>query len=149
MRAVVQRVRSAAVTVGGEEVSRIGAGLLVLLGVGVGDGQADVSWMAQKLAGLRVFPDEAGLMNRSLAEAGGALLVVSQFTLYGDCRRGRRPSYSEAAPPEEAERLYEHVCARLRAAGLEVAQGVFRAMMDVELVGDGPVTLLLDSRKAF
>ena len=149
MRAVVQRVSRASVTVEGRVAGSIGHGLLVLLGVGRGDGEADGDYLADKLAGLRVFPDEAGQMNRSVAEAGGALLVVSQFTLYGDCRRGRRPSYSEAAPPEEAERLYEHVCARLRAAGLAVAQGVFRAMMDVELVNDGPVTLLLDSRKAF
>lgn len=149
MRAVVQRVSRASVTVDGRVAGSIGRGLLVLLGVGQGDGAADGDYLADKLAGLRVFPDEAGLMNRSLAEAGGALLVVSQFTLYGDCRRGRRPSYTEAAPPEQAERLYELVCARLRAAGLEVAQGVFRAMMDVELINDGPVTLLLDSRKAF
>ena len=145
----MQRVSRASVTVEGRVAGSIGRGLLVLLGVGQGDSQADGDYLADKLAGLRVFPDEAGQMNRSVAEAGGALLVVSQFTLYGDCRRGRRPSYSEAAPPEEAERLYEHVCARLRAAGLAVAQGVFRAMMDVELVNDGPVTLLLDSRKAF
>ncbi len=149
MRAVVQRVSRASVTVESRVAGSIGRGLLVLLGVGQGDSEADGDYLAGKLAGLRVFPDEAGLMNRSVSDVGGALLVVSQFTLYGDCRRGRRPSYSEAAPPEQAERLYEHVCARLRAAGLEVAQGVFRAMMDVELVGDGPVTLLLDSRKAF
>ena len=149
MRAVVQRVSRASVAVEGRVAGRIGRGLLVLLGVGQGDGEADGDYLADKLAGLRVFPDEAGQMNRSVAEAGGALLVVSQFTLYGDCRRGRRPSYTEAAPPEEAERLYERVCARLRAAGFEVAQGVFRATMEVELVNDGPVTLLLDSRKAF
>ncbi len=149
MRAVVQRVSRASVTVEGHVAGRIGPGLLVLLGVGQGDTDRDGDYLADKIAGLRVFPDAADVMNRSVAEAGGALLVVSQFTLYGDCRRGRRPSYSEAAPPEEANRLYEHVCGRLRAAGLEVAQGVFRAMMDVELVGDGPVTLLLDSRKGF
>lgn len=149
MRAVVQRVSRASVAVEGRVAGRIGRGLLVLLGVGQGDGEADGDYLADKLAGLRVFPDEAGQMNRSVAEAGGALLVVSQFTLYGDCRRGRRPSYTEAAPPDQAERLYEHVCARLRAAGFEVAQGVFRATMEVELVNDGPVTLLLDSRKAF
>lgn len=149
MRAVVQRVSRASVTVESQVAGRIGVGLLVLLGVGQGDTAADGDYLADKIAGLRVFPDDAGVMNRSASEAGGAVLVVSQFTLYGDCRRGRRPSYSEAAPPDEANRLYEHVCGRLRAAGLAVAQGVFRAMMDVELVNDGPVTLLLDSRKAF
>jgi len=137
------------VTVEGRVAGRIGTGLLVLLGVGQGDTAEDGDYLADKIAGLRVFPDAAGVMNRCVAEAGGAVLVVSQFTLYGDCRRGRRPSYSQAAPPEEANRLYEQVCARLRATGLEVAQGVFRALMEVELVNDGPVTLLLDSRKAF
>lgn len=149
MRAVVQRVSRASVRVEGREVAAIGAGLLVLVGVGQGDGEPDADLLAEKVAHLRVFEDERGLMNRSLLESGGAALVVSQFTLYGDCRRGRRPSYSEAAPPDEANLLYERFCARLRAAGPEVAQGVFRATMDVELVNRGPVTLWLDSRKGF
>ena len=149
MRAVVQRVAQAAVGVAGREVAAIGPGLVVLLGVGQGDGESEARWMAEKLAQLRVFPDEQGLMNRSLVETKGQVLVVSQFTLYGDCRRGRRPSYTEAAPPEEAERLYERVCELLKELGLPVSQGVFRAMMDVALVNQGPVTILLDSRKQF
>jgi D-tyrosyl-tRNA(Tyr) deacylase len=146
---VVQRVTRAAVRVDGATVSQIGPGLLVLLGVARGDGDADATQLAERVVHLRVFPDAAGQMNLSLQEAGGALLVVSQFTLLGDCRRGRRPSYVEAAPPEEAVRLYEHFVAAARGAGLPVQQGVFRAMMDVELVNEGPVTLLLDSRKEF
>jgi D-tyrosyl-tRNA(Tyr) deacylase len=149
VRAVVQRVSQAAVRVDGAEVSRIGAGLLVLLGVGRGDTEQDADYLADKVSHLRVFPDAAGVMNRSLLEAGGEVLVVSQFTLYGDCRRGRRPGYSEAAAPEEASRLYAYFAERVRAAGLSVAEGVFRAMMDVELLNQGPVTLLLDSRKGF
>jgi D-tyrosyl-tRNA(Tyr) deacylase len=146
MRAVVQRVIEASVTVAGEEVSRIGKGLLVLLGVGQGDTEKDGAWMAEKLANLRIFEDEAGKMNRSLLEGSRACIVVSQFTLYGDARKGRRPSFIEAAPPEEANRLYEDVCRRLREAGLEVGTGIFRADMKVALVNDGPVTILLDSR---
>lgn len=149
MRAVVQRVARASVSVEGRVSGEIASGLMVLLGVGQGDTDADADSLSDKVANLRVFPDDQGVMNRSLLEHGGSALVVSQFTLYGDCRRGRRPSYIEAAAPEEANRLYEHFCARLRAAGVTVAQGVFRAMMDVELVNQGPVTLLLDSRKAF
>jgi D-tyrosyl-tRNA(Tyr) deacylase len=149
MRAVVQRVARASVGVEGRVVAEIGAGLLVLLGVARGDTEADAAQLAQRIAHLRVFPDGAGQMNLSLKEAGGALLVVSQFTLLGDCRRGRRPSYVEAAPPEEAVRLYEHFVSLARQDGLPVEQGVFRAMMDVELVNRGPVTLLLDSRKEF
>jgi D-tyrosyl-tRNA(Tyr) deacylase len=149
VRAVVQRVREAAVSVDGAVVGRIGRGLLVLLGVGVGDAERDAELLAEKVLHLRVFPDDAGQMNRSLIETGGGLLVVSQFTLYGDARRGRRPSYVDAAPPEEASRLYEHFVACVRPTGLPVATGVFRAMMDVALVNDGPVTLLLDSRKQF
>ena len=149
MRAVVQRAARASVRVEGQVVGEIGAGLLVLLGVGQGDTEAEADTLSDRLANLRVFPDEQGVMNRSVLESGGGVLVVSQFTLYGDCRRGRRPSYVEAAPPEEANRLYERFCARLRSTGLTVAQGVFRAMMDVELVNQGPVTLLLDSRKTF
>ncbi len=149
MRAVVQRVRQASVSVAGEIVAQVDAGLLVLLGVARDDADDDARVLAEKTAHLRVFPDEAGVMNRSLLETGGAALVVSQFTLLGDARRGRRPSYVEAAPPDEARRLYEVFCARLRASGVTVATGVFQADMDVALVNHGPVTLLLDSRKAF
>jgi D-tyrosyl-tRNA(Tyr) deacylase len=149
MRAVIQRVSEASVRVEGGVVGRIGAGLLVLLGVGQGDGEDDADYLAEKTLNLRIFPDAAGQMNRSVTDIGGGILVVSQFTLYGDVRRGRRPGYSSAAAPEEANRLYERFVARLRPSGLPVATGVFRAMMDVALVNQGPVTLLLDSRKAF
>lgn len=149
MRAVVQRVRRAAVTVEGRVAGTIGPGLVVLLGVGRSDGDHDADWMADKVAGLRIFADAAGQMNRSVAEAEGALLVVSQFTLFGDCRRGRRPSYIAAAEPEEARRLYLAVVDRLRRAGYTVETGEFGAMMDVELVNDGPVTLLIDSERTF
>ena len=149
MRAVVQRVAEAAVSVGGERVSAIGPGLLVLLGVGREDKEADADYLADKVVNLRIFEDEAGQMNRSVLDTGGAVLVVSQFTLYGDARRGRRPGFSSAAPPEEANRLYRCFVGRVAAAGLEVREGVFRAMMDVSLVNRGPVTLLLDSTKAF
>ena len=149
MRAVLQRVSRASVEVEGQCVGRIGPGWLVLLGVARGDADADADRLADKVAGLRAFEDDDGKMNRSVAEAGGAVLVVSQFTLLGDCRAGRRPSFIEAAEPAEAERLYRLTVDRLRHRGLEVATGVFRAMMKVELVNDGPVTLLLDSRKLF
>jgi D-tyrosyl-tRNA(Tyr) deacylase len=149
LRAVVQRVSSAEVQVEGRTVGKIGPGLLVLLGVGQGDAEADADYLAEKVVNLRVFPDAAGQMNRSLAATGGAALVVSQFTLYGDVRRGRRPGFSDAAPPEVAERLYARFVARVREAGVPTEQGVFRAMMDVALVNQGPVTLLLDSRKGF
>jgi D-tyrosyl-tRNA(Tyr) deacylase len=149
VRAVVQRVAEASCRVEGETVGAIGPGLVVLLGVGQEDAAADADYLADKVLNLRVFPDEAGQMNRSVLDVGGGLLVVSQFTLLGDARRGRRPSYIEAAQPEEANRLYEHFVARLRPSGLEVATGVFRAMMDVSLVNQGPVTILLDSRKLF
>jgi D-aminoacyl-tRNA deacylase len=149
VRAVLQRVTSASVSVGDERVSAIGPGLLVLVGVGRGDGSADVDVLADKIAHLRVFSDGNGQMNRALPEVGGELLVVSQFTLFGDCRKGRRPSYSDAAAPEEARPLYEELLTRLRASGLTVREGVFRAAMKVELVNDGPVTLLLDTRKNF
>jgi D-tyrosyl-tRNA(Tyr) deacylase len=149
VRAVVQRVAEASVRVAGETVGSIGPGLVVLLGVAVGDGEADADTLADKVLNLRVFPDEGGQMNRSVLDVSGGLLVVSQFTLLGDARRGRRPSYVEAAPPEEATRLYEHFVSRLRPSGLPVATGVFRAMMDVALVNRGPVTILLDSRKLF
>ena len=149
VRAVVQRVSEASVRVDGEPVGEIGPGLVVLLGVGREDGQTDAEYLADKVLNLRIFPDESGQMNRSVLDVGGGLLVVSQFTLLGDVRRGRRPSYGEAAPPEEADRLYGHFVDQLRPSGLPVATGVFRAMMDVSLVNQGPVTILLDSRKQF
>mgnify|MGYP002622475370 CR=1 FL=1 len=149
MRAVVQRVSSASVTVDGEVVGRIGLGFLVLLGVAQDDEQSDVVYTAQKLIGLRVFEDDDGKMNRSIAEVGGAMLIVSQFTLYGDCRKGRRPSFVAAAPPEKADSLYRQVVAEVRGQGIAVETGRFQAMMQVELVNDGPVTLLIDSRKGF
>lgn len=149
MRAVVQRVAEASVTVETRVVGRIGAGLLVLVGVGQGDAETDADYLAEKIANLRIFADAAGQMNRSVIEVSGAVLVVSQFTLYGDSRRGRRPGYSDAAAPEEANRLYEYFVGRVRATGLPVETGAFRAMMEVALVNQGPVTLLLDSRKGF
>lgn len=149
MRAVVQRVSRASVTVDGKVVGAIDKGFLVLLGVGTGDTREDVSYLSGKIAGLRVFEDPDGKMNLALGDVGGAMLVVSQFTLYGDCRKGRRPSFVESAPPEVANELYEAFVADVRAAGIEVATGRFRAHMDVELVNDGPVTLMLDSRKQF
>jgi D-tyrosyl-tRNA(Tyr) deacylase len=149
MRAVVQRVSSASVTVDGEVVGRIGRGFLVLLGIAADDMDADVIYTAQKIIGLRVFEDDGGKMNLTLADVAGAMLVVSQFTLYGDCRKGRRPSFIEAAPPELAERLYRAFVAEVRGQGIEVQTGRFQAQMAVSLVNDGPVTLLIDSRKAF
>lgn len=145
MRAVVQRVSSARVVVDGEVVASLGRGMLVLLGVAKGDGEPQARWLADKVAGLRIFEDGAGKMNLSVGEVEGGVLVVSQFTLLGDCRRGRRPSFTEAAPPEQAERLYEVFVGRLREAGLPVETGVFQARMAVELVNDGPVTLLLEA----
>ena len=147
MRAVLQRVREARVEANGTVTSAIGIGLLVLLGVSRGDSKDDADYLAEKIAGLRIFPDEQGRMNRSVVEIGGAILVVSQFTLYGDCRRGRRPSFDEAAPPDEARSLYEYFVERLRASNLTTETGVFQASMQVHLVNDGPVTLLLESRK--
>jgi len=141
---VVQRVAWARVRVEGETVGEIGRGLLVLVGAATGDGPADAAALAGKLAGLRVFPDDEGRMNRSVVEAGGAVLVVSQFTLYGDVRRGRRPSFAAAAPPEAAEPLVDLVAEYLRRAGVPCATGRFRAHMDVELLNDGPVTLVLE-----
>lgn len=149
MRAVVQRVSRASVTVADEVVSRIGKGFLVLLGVEEGDGQDEVVYMAQKVAGLRVFEDADGKMNLGLSDVGGAMLVVSQFTLLGDCRKGRRPSFIQAARPEVADELYRAFCAEVRGQGIEVQTGRFQTHMDVELVNDGPVTLLIDSRKQF
>jgi len=149
MRAVVQRVACARVRVGERTVGEIGPGLLVLLGVGRGDTEADAAYLAEKIVHLRIFEDSEGKMNRSLLDVGGEMLVVSQFTLYGDCRRGRRPSYSEAAPPEQARALYEYFVERARQYGPRVETGIFQEMMDVELVNVGPVTVLLDSRKQF
>jgi len=149
MRAVIQRVCEASVAIEGRMVCEIGVGLLVLLGVGQGDAEADVEYLAQKTLGLRILSDEAGRMNRSAVEMGSEILVVSQFTLYGDCRKGRRPGYSEAASPEVAEPLYRRYVQQLRVSGLRVEEGTFGALMQVRLVNDGPVTLLLDSRRAF
>jgi len=146
MRSVVQRVARGAVRVDGQVVvGEVGHGLVVLLGVAAGDSPDDARWMADKLAQLRIFEDEAGKMNRSVQDVGGSVLLVSQFTLLGDARKGNRPSFIGAAPPEEANALYEEVAALLRARSIPVATGVFRAHMEVELVNDGPVTLLLDS----
>lgn len=149
MRAVVQRVRSSSVTVAGEVVGKIEHGFLVLLGITTDDTQDDVVYLASKLVGLRVFEDDEGKMNRSISEAGGAMLIVSQFTLYGDCRKGRRPSFIEAARPEVAQPLYESFVAEVRGQGIHVETGIFQAEMDVALINDGPITLLLDSRKTF
>lgn len=149
MRGVIQRVSSASVTVEGRVTGAIGRGLVVLLGVASQDGPDDVEYAASKIRDLRIFPDAAGKMNRDVAEAAGAILLVSQFTLLGDARSGRRPSFIEAAPPELARVLYENLAAALRARGLRVETGEFRAHMDVALVNDGPVTILVDSKRAF
>lgn len=149
MRAVVQRVSRAQVTVGGEVVGKIERGLLVLLGVSSTDSEADAEYLAEKIVGLRIFEDQDGKMNRAVAEVGGAVLVVSQFTLYGDVRRGKRPSFDAAARPDQARGLYEYFVARVRAAGLRCETGRFQEMMQVELVNDGPVTILLDSGRSF
>jgi D-aminoacyl-tRNA deacylase len=149
MRAVVQRVSRAKVTVGGEVTGEIGLGLLVLLGVGAGDTRADADYLAEKTIGLRIFEDDGGKMNLSVAEVGGAVLVVSQFTLYGDARRGKRPSFDSAAPPGVARSLYEYFVERIRGAGLRCETGRFQETMQVELVNHGPVTILLDSGKGF
>jgi D-tyrosyl-tRNA(Tyr) deacylase len=149
MRAVVQRVSRASVAAGGETVGQIALGLLVLLGVGHDDEESDAAYLAGKVATLRIFEDSQGKMNLSVSEAGGAVLAVSQFTLYGDTRGGRRPSFIAAARPEQAERLYEHFVMRIRAAGLHCETGRFQQRMSVELVNEGPVTILLDSGKLF
>lgn len=149
MRAVVQRVARASVSTADKEPQSIGRGLVVLLGVGDGDTDEDAYYVAEKVAHLRIFPDDAGKMNRSVLDVGGEVLAVSQFTLYGDVRRGRRPSFISAAPPQEADRLYEHFVATLRGLGLTVKTGWFQADMLVELQNDGPVTILIDSRKEF
>jgi D-tyrosyl-tRNA(Tyr) deacylase len=149
MRAVVQRVSRAQVTVNGEITGQIGLGLLVLLGVGRDDTEADATYLAEKVCGLRVFEDDQEKMNRSLQDVGGSVLAVSQFTLYGDVRRGKRPSFDAAAPPEKARQLYQFFVEQIRAAGLRCEAGRFQEMMKVELVNEGPVTILLDSGKAF
>jgi D-tyrosyl-tRNA(Tyr) deacylase len=149
VRAVVQRVAQAAVEIEGRLVSEIGPGLLVLVGISPEDAEAEIGWLADKLIGLRIFEDADGKMNRSLEDTGGEVLLVSQFTLYGDARKGRRPSFVKAARGAEAERLYEAVAARLATGGVRCSTGVFGAMMRVSLVNDGPVTILLDSDKTF
>jgi D-tyrosyl-tRNA(Tyr) deacylase len=149
MRAVVQRVTAASVAVDAKIVGEIGEGLMVLLGVGQEDVEADADYLADKIVNLRIFRDGDGKMNRALSETGGAVLVVSQFTLYGDVRKGRRPSYIDAAQPEKANALYEYLVARLREKRIRVETGTFQAMMQVHLVNDGPVTILLDSQKLF
>jgi len=149
MRAVVQRVSRCRVLVAGNVAGEIGPGLLVLLGVGYADNEAAADYLAEKILGLRIFEDDQQKMNLSVQDKRGDVLVVSQFTLYGDVRRGKRPSFDTAARPEEAKRLYEYFVGKIRAAGLRCATGVFQAMMDVELVNQGPVTVLLDSEKAF
>jgi D-tyrosyl-tRNA(Tyr) deacylase len=149
MRAILQRVRTSRVEVQGSVVGAIGPGLLVFLGVGEEDREEDCAYLARKIPELRIFPDQGEAMNLSLLDVRGAILVVSQFTLWGDCRKGRRPSFSHAARPEKARTLYDHFVALLKASGLEVATGRFQEMMEVHLVNDGPVTLMLDSRKNF
>ena len=149
MRAVIQRVANASVTVDGDTVGRIAHGLLVLVGVAAGDAQTDIDYIASKVCEVRIFGDDEGRMNRSIKEAGGALLVISQFTLLGDARQGRRPAFDAAETPEDANRLYEELLARLRQTGVPVEAGRFRAHMQVQLTNDGPVTILLDSRKLF
>lgn len=149
MRSVVQRVKHASVQVEGVIIGQIAHGLLVYLGLGPGDEQTDIQWMADKLVGLRIFADAEDKMNLSVKDVGGEILLVSQFTLYGDCRKGMRPSFSAAAPPQEAKELFEEMAAAVRERGLRVATGRFQADMQVEAINDGPVTLLLDSKKIF
>jgi D-tyrosyl-tRNA(Tyr) deacylase len=147
MRVVLQRVTEARVEVGGQTAGAIGAGLLVLLGVSRRDTQADADYLAEKVTGLRIFSDEAGKMNRSVLETGGALLIVSQFTLYGDCRKGRRPGFDQAAPPDQARSLYEYFVEACRQRKVAVETGIFQATMSVHLINDGPVTILCDSER--
>ncbi|MGI6143285.1 MAG: D-aminoacyl-tRNA deacylase [bacterium] len=149
MRAVVQRVTKGRVTVEGETVGEIGTGFVVLLGIGKDDTKADVQYLAEKVVNLRVFEDEEGKMNLSLRDVGGAMLAISQFTLFGDCRKGRRPSFTAAAPPAEARVLYEEFVQQVAGYGIRVATGKFQAFMQVEIHNDGPVTLLLDSKRGF
>lgn len=146
MRVVLQRIKEARVAAGGEEIGRTGAGLCLFIGVARGDTEANADYLAEKIAGLRVFEDEEGKFNRSLADTGGEILVVSEFTLYGECTKGRRPSFSQAAPAEEAERLYNYFVQRLKEMGLKVATGRFQAKMQVAILNDGPVTFLIDSK---
>ena len=147
MRAVLQRVHQAEVTVNGRTAGRIGPGILVLLGVAKGDLETDADYLLDRIVGLRMFPDQDGKMNRSLLDTGGALLIVSQFTLYGDCRKGRRPGFDDAAPPEAAKLLYEYFVTRARALSIMVETGEFQAMMNVSLVNHGPVTFILESKR--
>jgi D-tyrosyl-tRNA(Tyr) deacylase len=149
MRAVIQRVSQAAVQAEGEEVGDIGPGLVVLLGIHGSDTARELAWMSDKIINLRIFPDREGKMNKSLADIDGEMLIVSQFTLYGDCRKGRRPGYSEAARPEQAAALYEQFVSEVNKKGIRTATGQFQAYMQVSLVNDGPVTLMLDSAKTF
>ncbi|MCI5136909.1 MAG: D-tyrosyl-tRNA(Tyr) deacylase [Candidatus Electrothrix sp. AR1] len=149
MRAVIQRVTSAKVTVDDRQTGAIGEGLLVLLGVHKDDEQKDITWLADKIINLRIFEDEDGKMNHSLVDTGGSMLIVSQFTLLADCRKGRRPSWSEAAPPDKARQLYEEFIQAIADSGITTATGEFQAMMEVSLVNSGPVTILLDSHKKF
>ncbi len=149
MRAVVQRVKESKVKVDGKRVGAIGPGLLIFLGVGEDDSEKDCDYLANKIVHLRIFPDREDLMNLSLVDTGGSALVVSQFTLWGDCRKGRRPSFVRAARPEKAEELYERFIGLLKEKGIDVATGQFQAMMEVSLINDGPVTLMLDSAKGF
>jgi len=148
MKAVIQLVSRASVTVEQTVVGAIGQGLLVLLGVGESDTEKEADYLAAKICGLRIFPDQNGQMNKSIQDVGGEILVVSQFTLYGDCRKGRRPSYNQAAPPELAKRLYQYFIERITTLGISVSCGQFQAMMEISLVNQGPVTILLDSEKS-
>jgi D-tyrosyl-tRNA(Tyr) deacylase len=147
MRMVIQRVAEASVTIGDNVIGKIGKGIAVLLGVAKGDTEKEADYLANKLVNLRIFEDEAGKMNRSIQEIGGEFLVVSQFTLLGDCRKGRRPGFSDAAPPEEADRLYRYFVEQLRAKGFKVETGQFQAMMLVKIYNDGPVTFVIDSNQ--
>ncbi len=149
MRAVIQRVLEASVIIEGRAIASIGKGLLVFLGVGSNDTGKDIDYLAEKIVNLRIFEDENGKMNFSLMDTGGEALIVSQFTLFGDCRKGRRPSFTGCAPPKEAIEFYENFCSRVRQLGVSVKKGVFQADMKVSLINDGPVTLILDSEKRF
>ena len=149
MRAVIQRVSRASVSVDGEQLGVISTGLVALIGICATDGNKDVDWLAEKIINLRIFPDDTGKMNRSLADIGGEMLIVSQFTLYGDCRKGRRPGYSNAASPDKAEPLYQRFIGQVDQQNIKTASGKFQAMMEVTIINDGPVTLLVDSDKSF
>ncbi len=149
MRAVIQRVENASVTVGGETTAAIGPGMVVLVAIGQRDAAGDIAWMKRKILNLRIFQDTQGRMNRSIGEAGGEILLVSQFTLYGDCRKGNRPSYSRAATPEQARELYQRLLGEFEAEAISVASGQFQAMMQLQLINSGPVTLIVDSDRTF